>query len=335
MSSLTSKEIHQLSEETGFSKLAIQDWYKRFIHDCPSGSIPKERYLNLYRSFYPRARNPDTYAQLFFTAFDDDHDQALNFREFLRVVAVTQGTDEKAKLEIAFKAYNRNQVDSNLTRKSFRTVIIAILDLAETSDEDGEGDNEEKREKIIDWTMKCLGLDEKTDISKREFIRRCRDNANLYEFLSFRCVPKPNCSDGDLKGKEKYKISIETGSEGKKFVRSKSSGTDANVYLILHSETSSSETIHLQHSQTHKDPFENGHTDIFTQFLPVLGEIKGATLWHTGDKSQGWYVDNMLITNETTNATTYFPVQRWLDADQYDNMTKVDLVPNQPPGYAE
>ncbi|CAF0886462.1 unnamed protein product [Adineta ricciae] len=335
MSSLTSKEIHQLSEETGFSKLAIQDWYKRFIYDCPTGSISKERYLNLYRSFYPRARNSDTYAQIFFTAFDEDRDQALNFREFLRVVAVTQGTDEKAKLELAFKAYNRNQVETNLPRKQLRTMIIAILDLAETSDEDEEGGYEEKREKIIEWTMKCLGLDEKADISKREFIRRCRDDVNLYEFLSFRSVPKPNCPDGDLKGKEKYKISITTGSEGKKLARSKSSGTDANVYLVLHGETSSSESIHLQHSQTYKDSFEHGHTDMFTQFLPALGEIKGATLWHTGDKNQGWYVDNMLITNEATNTTTYFPVQRWLDSDEYDKMTKVELIPNQPPGYAE
>ena len=46
-----------------------------------------------------------------------------------------------------------------------------------------------------------------------------------------------------------------------------------------------SDPIQLQNSQTHKDPFEHGHTDVFTQFLPSLGKIKSATLWHTGDKS--------------------------------------------------
>ena len=334
MASLSPKDLNQLSEDTGLSKLAIQDWHKRFITECPTGNIPKERYMNLYRSYYPRAVNADSYAQMLFTAFDDDRDQALNFREFLRVVTVSQGNDEKAKLELAYKAYNRNQLEANLSRKELQNAINAILNLVETQDDNHENNQTDKRQNTIDWAMKRLGLDEKTEITKKEFLRRCKADPNLYEFLAFHCVPKPNCSDGDIRGKEKYQIQVKTGSEGKKFF-SKSSGTDAGVYLILHGENLSSDPIHLQHSQTHKDPFEYGHTDVFTQFLPALGAIKGATLWHTGDKSQGWFVENLIITNESTNSTTHFPVQRWLDADDYDQKTKIDLTPNEPPGYAE
>ncbi|CAF2359800.1 unnamed protein product [Rotaria sp. Silwood2] len=335
MAALTSKELNQLSEETGLSKSSIQDWHKRFIQECPTGNISKERYINLYRSYYPRARNSDTYAQMLFTAFDDDRDQALNFREFLRVVSVSQGTDEKAKLELAYKAYNRNQSDANLTRKEIQNAVMAILNLVENQDETDENNDTDKRQITIDWVMKRLGYDEKNDITKKEFIRRCKGDPNLYEFLAFHCVPKPNCPDGDLRGKEKYKIAVKTGTEGKRLVLLKASGTDANVYLIIHGEKASSDSIQLQNSQTHKDPFEHGHTDVFTQFLPTLGQIKSATLWHTGDKSQGWYVENLTITNETLNIITFFPVQRWLDSDEYDKMTKIELIPNQPPGYAE
>lgn len=328
MSVLTPKELNQLSEDTGLSKISIQDWYKRFLHECPNGSLSKERYLQLYRSYYPRARNSDSYAQMFFTTFDEDRDQALNFREFLRVVSITQSTDEKIKLEIAYKAYNRNHLDTNLTRKHFQNVLNSILDLVENSDENNE---ENKRETIIEWIMKCLNFDEKPEITKKDFLRRCRDNPNLSEFLAFSCVPKPNCPDGDLQGKEKHKITIKTGTEGKKL----SAGTNASVYLIIHGENQDSDSIHLQNSHTHKDLFEHGHTDIFTEFLPTLGEIKSVTLWHTGDKNQGWYVEDLLITNETINQVIYFPIQRWLDADEYDKMTKVELIPNQPPGYME
>jgi Ca2+-binding EF-hand superfamily protein len=330
---LAAKELNQLTEETGLSKIAIQDWHKRFIHECPTGSISKDRYINLYRSYYPRARNSDTYAQMLFTAFDDDRDQALNFREFLRVVTVSQGTDEKAKLELAYKAYNRNQSDTNLSRKELQNAIMAILNLVEIQEDTDENNETDKRQATMEWAMKRLSLDEKNEITKKEFIRRCKGDPSLYEFLAFHCVPKPNCSDGDLRGKEKYKIAVKTGTEGKKLLLIKASGTDANVYLILHGENANSDSIHLQNSQAHKDPFEHGHTDVFTQFLPSLGKIKGATLWHTGDKSQGWYVESLMITNESSNITTYFPVQRWLDADEHDKMTKVDLVPNQPPGY--
>ncbi|CAF3414876.1 unnamed protein product [Rotaria socialis] len=334
MTAITPKELNQLTEDTGLSKLSIQDWHKRFIQECPTGSISKERYINLYRSYYPRARNSDAYAQMLFTAFDDDRDQALNFREFLRVVAVSQGTDEKAKLELAYKAYNRNQSDANLPRKEIQNAITAILNLVATQDDTDENNDTDKRQTTIEWAMKRLGLDEKTEITKKEFIRRCKTDQNLYEFLAFHCVPKPNGPDGDLRGKEKYKISIKTGTEGKKFLL-KTSGTDANVYLIIHGETASSDSVQLQNSQTYKDPFESGHTDVFVQFLPQLGKIKGATLWHTGDKSQGWFVEHLSITNEASNITTNFPVQRWLDVDGYDKMTKIELVPNEPPGYAQ
>ncbi|CAF0771676.1 unnamed protein product [Adineta ricciae] len=333
MSSLAPKELNQLAEETGLSKLSIQDWHKRFIQECPTGVISRDRYINLYRSYYPRARNADTYAQMLFTAFDDDRDQVLNFREFLRVVTVSQGTDEKAKLELAFKAYNRNQADANLTRKELQNALMAILNLIETRDTPDDRDEMDKRQQTIEWVMKRLGFDEKNEISKKDFVRRAKSDPNLYEFLAFHCVPKPNCSDGDLRGKEKYKIVIKTGADGKKASSIRGAGTDANVYLILQGEKGRTDSIHLQCSQTNKDLFENGNTDIFTQFLPAIGRIKGATLWHTGDKSQGWYVDDLVVTNETLNTTTYFPIQRWLDADQHDNKTKIDLVPNQAPGY--
>lgn len=326
MSSLTPKELNQLSEETSLSKISIQDWYKRFMNECPTGSLSKERFIHLYRSFYPRARNSDSYAHMFFATFDEDHDQALNFREFLHVVAVTQGTDEKAKLEIAYKAYNRNHAETNLSRKHFHNVLIAILDLIETRDE--EEDDGEKRRTTTEWAMKCLGLDEKTEISKKEFIRRCRENPNLYEFLAFFSVPKPNCADGDLRGKEKYQISIRTGPDGKNI-----SGSNVNVYLVLHGEQADSDPIQLQNSHLHKEPFGLGHTDIFTEFFPTLGELKGATLWHTGDGHQSWYVEDLTVINEKFNTNTYFPIQRWLDADEYDKMTKIQLIPNQAPGY--
>ena len=335
MASLTSKELNQLSEETGLSKISIQDWHRRFINECPTGTISKERYLNLYRSYYPRAKNSDNYAQMLFTAFDEDRDQALNFREFLRVVTISQGNDEKAKLELAYKAYNRNQGDANLNRREFQNAIHAILNLIETNDDNEEQDDGNKRQLTVDWAMKRLGLDEKNEITKKEFLRRCKADPHLYEFLAFHCVPKPNCADGDLSGKEKYKILVQTGSKGKKFLIARTAGTDANVYLILHGEERSSDVIHLQHSQTHRDPFENGHSDVFTQFLPLIGKIKGATLWHTGDNSQGWYVEQVQVINESTNATYNFPVQRWLDADEYDKKTKIELIPDQLPGYAE
>ncbi|CAF3741947.1 unnamed protein product [Rotaria sordida] len=39
--------------------------------------------------------------------------------------------------------------------------------------------------------------------------------------------------------------------------------------------------------------------------------------------------------DETFNIKTYFPVHRWVHVDEYHKMTKIGLILNQPPGYAQ
>ena len=47
------------------------------------------------------------------------------------------------------------------------------------------------------------------------------------------------------------------------------SGTDANVFLIIFGENGDSGEIPLKNSETYKDKFERGHTDVFV-FKDIL-----------------------------------------------------------------
>ena len=47
------------------------------------------------------------------------------------------------------------------------------------------------------------------------------------------------------------------------------SGTDANVFLIIFGENGDSGEIPLKNSETYKDKFERGHTDVFV-FSDIL-----------------------------------------------------------------
>ena len=107
---------------------------------------------------------------------------------------------------------------------------MAMLDLTETQDDVDAINHRDKRHTTVEWVMKCLDLNEKSNITKREFIRCYKGDSNMYEFLAFRSVLKPNFSDGDLHGKEKYKIVIETDAEGMKLALSKGTGIIASVY---------------------------------------------------------------------------------------------------------
>ena len=67
-----------------------------------------------------------------------------------------------------------------------------------------------------------------------------------------------------------YTIHVFTGNKS-------GSGTDADVYIILHGDMDSSEAFWLSKSQTNKNKFENGMCDIFEVEAKNLGEIQTIT----------------------------------------------------------
>jgi hypothetical protein len=50
------------------------------------------------------------------------------------------------------------------------------------------------------------------------------------------------------------------------------SGTNANVYIIIFGKHNDTGKVPLATSKTHKDPFEQGHTDVFEIEAMDIGE---------------------------------------------------------------
>ena len=53
-----------------------------------------------------------------------------------------------------------------------------------------------------------------------------------------------------------YKVNVTTGDK-------RGSGTDANVFMTIFGENGDTGEIPLKQSETYKDKFEKGHTDVF------------------------------------------------------------------------
>lgn len=51
-------------------------------------------------------------------------------------------------------------------------------------------------------------------------------------------------------------------------------GTDSKVYIKMYGANYKTDNLTLKKSETHKNPFEKGHTDVFKLELPTLGEIR-------------------------------------------------------------
>eukprot|EP00049_Salpingoeca_infusionum_P008102 m.131391 g.131391 ORF g.131391 m.131391 type:complete len:2461 (+) comp13915_c0_seq1:231-7613(+) len=116
-----------------------------------------------------------------------------------------------------------------------------------------------------------------------------------------------------------YEISVETGNVSR-------AGTDANVKVILFGALGQSAEIPLKKSETHKDPFEKGHTDVFTVTTSDLGKLTKLRIWHDNAKMfASWFLEQVVIVETGSKSRFVFPCQRWLSKDKDDKQTMREL----------
>ncbi|CAF1381480.1 unnamed protein product, partial [Didymodactylos carnosus] len=109
------------------------------------------------------------------------------------------------------------------------------------------------------------------------------------------------------------------------------SGTDANVKIRFYDEKDQeSEEFHLSHEKSKmkkKDLFERNQLDQFhVGTMKDLSDLKRIEILHDAEKNSGWYCDYVEIVDRQTNKTYCFPCDHWLDGDDANGLTRIELV---------
>ncbi|CAG8648129.1 2576_t:CDS:2, partial [Cetraspora pellucida] len=179
-SKLNEDELRELQKCTHFNKSELQQWYKGFLKDCPSGELDKLEFQKIYKQFFPFG-DPSRFAEYVFDVFDENKNGKIEFKEFICALSITSRGKLDEKLQWAFQLYDIDN-DGYITYDEMYKIVDAIYKMVGSMVKlPPDEDTPEKRVKKI---FNLMDKNQDGKLSIEEFREGSKQDPTIVQALS-------------------------------------------------------------------------------------------------------------------------------------------------------
>ncbi|XP_060924580.1 guanylyl cyclase-activating protein 2-like [Limanda limanda] len=168
------------TQEPELELTSIQDLYNTYITECPSGSL----YLHEFkRMFGVKNGTPESqYMDNIFRAFDMNHDNTMDFIEYVAALHLVLRGRLEDKLRWSFKAFDSDD-NGRLDREEINKIVKIIYKIKEGSVSDETGKEKITAEEACDRIFQEVDVDHDGQITLEEFVEGSQRSPWLQSFL--------------------------------------------------------------------------------------------------------------------------------------------------------
>ncbi|KAH9454944.1 hypothetical protein MJO29_011743 [Puccinia striiformis f. sp. tritici] len=179
-SKLSPDQLLELQKSTYFDKKELQQWYKGFLKDCPSGVLDKDEFARIYKQFFPFG-DPGQFADFVFNVFDENKNGTIDFKEFICALSVTSRGQLDEKLKWAFQLYDIDG-DGYITYEEMLQIVRSIYKM--TGQMVKLPADEDTPEKRVDKIFRMMDHNKDHKLTFDEFKEGSKQDPTIVQALS-------------------------------------------------------------------------------------------------------------------------------------------------------